>query len=212
MAIVECLNALGVAFSADPLGSSQKQTLGKGLMLAALCTQLVVIFIFVVLAGIFHYRCKKAKVNTRAVSTPLVVLYASMGLILVRCIYRLAEHAGNAEVVLGDFESLRHLSPILRYEWYFYVFEATLMLINSAIWNVWHPGRFLPRDYHIHLSPNGRTEIKSREEPDNRSLAAKVVHVLTLGLLFGRKRSNLTSEELAIYPAINSDRSQSVTT
>jgi hypothetical protein len=200
MAVVECLNALGVAFSADPSGSPQKQTLGKGLILAALCTQLIVIFIFVFLAGLFHRRCKKANIHTRAVSTPLAVLYASMGLILVRCIYRLVEHTGNAEVHLSDVESLRDLSPILRYEWYFYVFEASLMLLNSAIWNIWNPGRFLPKDYHIHLSPDGRTETKRQEEPDNRSLAAKVLHVLTLGLFCGRKRNRSTSEDLAIYP------------
>lgn len=204
MAIVECLNALGVAFSADPSGSPQKQTLGKGLILAALCTQLIVIFIFVFLAGVFHHRCKKANINTRAVLTPLTVLYASMGIILVRCIYRLAEHAGNAKVDLNDFESLRDLSPILRYEWYFYVFEASFMLINSIIWNIWNPGRFLPRDYHIHLSPDGKTEIERREEPDDRSLTAKVFHILTFGLLFSRKRNSPTSEEFAAYPTVAS--------
>ncbi|KAI4595599.1 hypothetical protein KJ359_006588 [Pestalotiopsis sp. 9143b] len=195
MALVECLNALGVALSADPSGSPQKQTLGKGLILAALGMQLVVIGVFVGLAGVFHRRCARAGVHTNAVATPLRVLYVSMALILVRCVYRLVEHAGNAEVHLHDYEALKDLSPILRYEWFFYVFEATLMLANSALWNIWNPGHFLPKDYRVHLAKDGRTEVKGRKRPDHRSVAAKVAHVLTFGLLFGRDKDLFEGEE-----------------
>lgn len=31
------------------------------------------------------------------------------------------------------------LAPeVVRYEWFFYVFEASLMLCNACLWNLWH--------------------------------------------------------------------------
>lgn len=56
--------------------------------------------------------------------------------------------------------------PLLRYEVFFYVFEASLILLNSALWNVYHAGRYLPRDKVIVLSQDGRTErIVDESEP-----------------------------------------------
>ena len=188
MAFVETLNSLGVAFSANPSTSHSQQAMGSQLTIAALSIQLGVILIFILLAAVFHRRCIRAGVRSTAVSTLLRTLYISMVLILVRCLYRLVEHSGNTTVRLDDLASLQALSPILRYEWFFYVFEATLMLVNSVLWNVWNPGRYLPHSYHVHLSQDGVTEVEGVEEADTRPLLAKVGHVFTFGLLFGRKR------------------------
>ncbi|KIX09108.1 uncharacterized protein Z518_00186 [Rhinocladiella mackenziei CBS 650.93] len=203
MALVEALNALGVSLSSNPSSSHSQQELGSHLTIAALAIQLAVIVIFVLLAAIFHRRCAKANIHAKAVSTPLITLYISMSLILIRCIYRLVEHLGNTTVQLDDLESLMTLSPILRYEWFFYVFEATLMLINSVLWNVWNPGRFLPRNYHVHLARDGRTEIEGENKSDDRPLLAKAGSILTFGLLFGRKLENPRFEELNDYPGAN---------
>jgi hypothetical protein len=200
MALVEALNALGVALSANPSSSRNQQELGSHLTIAALAIQLVVIIIFVLLAAIFHRRCTRANIYVRAVSTPLKTLYISMSLILIRCIYRLVEHSGSTTVRLNDFESLKALSPILRYEWFFYVFEATLMLINSMLWNVWTPGRYLPQSYHVYLAQDGRTELESEGITDKRPLLAKAGSILTFGLLFRRKDQSQTFEELSEYP------------
>ncbi|KAI1370493.1 hypothetical protein F4677DRAFT_451371 [Hypoxylon crocopeplum] len=212
MVLVETLNALGVSLSANPSSSPTTQSLGSSLTIAALVIQLVVIIIFICLAGLFHRRFSKAKIlgniHTKAVYTLLITLYMSMILILVRCIYRLVEHTGNTNVDLDNIESLRNLSPILRYEVFFYIFEASLMLINSVLWNVWNPGRLLPKDYHIYLAQDG-TEVEGEEQSDNRPLLAKTANVLTFGVLFRKKRQVQGFEELAEYSAVNrQDNSQ----
>ncbi|KAF2727659.1 putative RTA1 domain protein [Polyplosphaeria fusca] len=199
MALIEFLNSLGVSLSANPSSSHSQQELGKNMSLAALILQLIIIASFVALAGIFHRRCIKTNIHAKAVLTPLYTLYTSMALILIRCIYRLVEHTGNTNVDLDNLESLRQLSPILRYEWYFYIFEATLMLLNSVLWNVWHPGRYLPEKHNIHLARDGVTEIEGEEQKDQRSLLLKLLSVLTFGLLFRKKTQRGSFEELQEY-------------
>jgi presenilin-like A22 family membrane protease len=199
MALVEALNAVGVALSSNPSSDSDQQKLGGNLTISALVIQLAVIIIFVVLAGIFHKRCIKAKLHVKAVSTTLVVMYISMLLILIRCIYRLVEHAGNTTVDITDLEQLEALSPLLRYEVYFYIFEATAMLINSVIWNIWHPGRSLPRSSKVHLATDGVTEIIDSEDTDDRPLWAKLVCILSFGILFRRKTKSPSFHQLEDY-------------
>ncbi|KAG8415742.1 hypothetical protein J3458_009565 [Metarhizium acridum] len=201
MALVETLNAVGVALSSNPSSDISQQKLGSNLIISALVIQLVVILIFVVLAGIFHGRCRRSNLHVKAVSTTLVVLYISMALILVRCIYRLVEHVGNTTVDISDLELLEALSPLLRYEVYFYIFEASVMLINSVIWNIWHPGRSLPRSSNVHLSPDGETEVTDREDVDDRSLLAKVACILTFGILFRKRTKSAPFHELDDYQA-----------
>ena len=164
--------------------------------IASLALQLCVIATFGCLAGIFHRRLAKAGVHARAVKITLATLYASMALILIRCIYRLVEHTGSTEVDLDNIEALRELTPILRYEWFFYVFEATLMLLNSVLWNIWNPGRYMPKRHSVYLSPDGTFEIEGEEKEDDRSLLAKAGHIFTFGVLFHRKYERPTSIEL----------------
>lgn len=125
-------------------------------------------------------------------------MYVSMILILVRCIYRLVEHTGGTAIDITDMEKLRNLSPILRYEYYFYIFESTLMLLNSILWNVWNPGRFLPENYLIHLAEDGSREIEE-DFKDDRTLLKKTTHVLTFGVLFGKKVKHRRLHELNDY-------------
>jgi hypothetical protein len=202
MAAVEALNAVGVALSANPSASHEQQTLGGNLTIAALVIQLVVIIIFICLAGVFHRKCTKANIHAKAVKTLLVTLYLSMALILMRCIYRLVEHTGDTKVDLGDLKSLKKLTPLLRYEVFFYIFEATFMFLNSILWNVWHPGRLLPKSIHIYLAQDG-TEVEGEEDLDERSFLAKIANVLTFGMLFRKKKQTERFQELADYPATN---------
>ncbi len=213
LALVEALNAVGVALASNPSSASSQQELGSRLILAAIGIQLGVIAVFAAIAAVFHRRCAGAGVRAAAVRVPLAALYASTALILARCVYRLVEHLGNTAVDLADPASLRSLSPVLRHEAYFYVFEAALMLLNSALWNVWNPGRYLPRSYHVHLAEDGRTEVRppargqgqgeeeEEEDADDRPLLAKVAHVFTFGIFFRRKRAQFRpARELNNYP------------
>jgi hypothetical protein len=204
MALVETLNALGVALSANVGSSESTQKLGSHLTVAALSIQFGVIAIFMCLAALFHRRCVNANIHTKAIRTMMITLYVSMMLILVRCIYRLVEHAGgNTAVDVDSLEALSKLSPILRYEVYFYIFEATLMLINSVLWNVWNPVRFLPINHRIYLARDG-AEVEGEEDKDDRPLLAKTAHVLTFGVLFRKKGQTQRFQELAEYPGTNS--------
>lgn len=203
MALVEALNAVGVALSANPSGRPSSQALGKNLTIAAVAIQVGVIAVFLGMAGVFHWRCARAKANgfgnvegMRRVGTMLAVLYASMGLIFVRCVYRLVEHAGNTKIELDDVEAMRGLSPLLRYEAYFYVFEAGLMLLNSWVWNIWHPGRFLPVDGRVYLDREGNEVRGEREEEDGRALLEKMGNAVTFGVLFRKKKGVQRIEEV----------------
>ncbi|KAF3492421.1 uncharacterized protein GIQ15_01938 [Arthroderma uncinatum] len=207
MLIVETLNSLGVSLSANPSSESTQQHLGKNLTIASLSLQFALIFILLILAAIFHRRCAKANICIKyfkSITTLLVVLYISMALILLRCIYRLIEHLGNTVVDLDSIDKLKALSPILRYEYFFYIFEATLMLINSILWNVWNPGRFLPRNYLIHLAEDGNSEVEGQGNKDDRTFLAKAGHILTFGILFGKKMGSRPSHELGDYQAMSS--------
>jgi hypothetical protein len=192
VAIVEALNGLGVAFTSNPSSTQSIQELGSKLTKASLAVQLAVIVVCVVLAGIFFRNCTKQGIRSRNINVPIIILSSSMFLILIRCIYRLIEHLGNVGLAIDDLESLRRLTPILRYEWYFYVFESTTMLLNSAIWNVWHPGRYLPRLHNVYLSPDG-TEVEAEEDSDTRPLLAKAGSILTFGIFFRKKKTQRDS-------------------
>ena len=200
VALVEVLNSLGVAFASNPSSSHSQQQLGSRLIIAALAIQFAVILIFILLTAIFHRRCNRANINSQAVSTPLITMYMSMLLILTRSVYRLVEHLGSTTVRLNNLAALMALDPVLRHEWFFYAFEASLMLSNSLLWNVWNPGRFLPTNYRWHLAPDGVSIVEGHDEPDNRPLWAKVGSVLTFGFLWRKKESSPSIEELINYP------------
>lgn len=192
MFVVETLNALGVALASNPTGTSQGT--GSSMIVTALGMQLVVILVFIGLAGTFHRRIVHAKVETTPIRTVLMVMYFSMALILIRCVYRLVEHLGNTTIRLDDIASLKALSPVLRYEWYFYVFEASIMFLNSALWNVFSPGRLLPTDSRTYLRRDGVTELID-DHKDDRSTAEKIIAVVSFGCIY-RRRENRHFEEL----------------
>ena len=161
------LNAIGVSYIANQSLPDSLKNLGDILMKVSLVVQVVVIALFCVLAAIFQRRCLRSGIHPRSVSIPLRTLYVSTLLILIRCIYRLVEHFSVSE------EST--LSPIVRHEWFFYVFEAILMLFNTFLWNWWHPRRYLPERSNIYLAQDGVTEIEGPGWKDTRSFLVTVM-------------------------------------
>lgn len=94
-------------------------------------------------------------------------MFVSTGLVLARTVYRTVEYFGYDR--LAAVQSLDGgVSPILRYEWFFYVFEATLMLVNSTLWSVFHPRRYLPRTNRVFLERDGVTETEGPGWEDER--------------------------------------------
>lgn len=130
-------------------------------MKTSLIMQICVISLFCVIAATFHRRCLRGGITTRKVQGPLLTLYLSMALILLRTIYRVVEHFGTSSIPTTpepDWDPMT-LSPIIRYEWFFWVFEACPMVVNMVLWNARHPHRYLPQDYHVYLKQDGKSEV-----------------------------------------------------
>ncbi|KAK4153530.1 hypothetical protein C8A00DRAFT_33691 [Chaetomidium leptoderma] len=186
-AMVEILNALGVAYlTTSPTPDSKFYSLGHNLLRASLALQLAVIGLFYGLATLFHRRCRRAGVAHPRVRAVLRTLYVSMLLILARTIYRAVEHFAPppppvvqqpaATTSSGKKPDLMAIiSPLLRYEWFFWVFEAVPMLVNAAMWNARHPGRSLPPSYKVYLAQDGQTELRGPGWGDKRSLVMTLV-------------------------------------
>ncbi|OTB02087.1 hypothetical protein M426DRAFT_13926 [Hypoxylon sp. CI-4A] len=163
---IESVNGLAASFIANP---DSNPILGSAFTWTALVLQILAIVVFLGLAGFFHWKCVKAGISgARGIKIPLITLYVSSGLILIRTIYRGVEHS---------------VTTVAEIEWPFYVFEVALMLLNMVIWNIWHPGLYLPADTRTYLSKDTFTEVKGPERKDTRSRTAKILdpfHIMEL--------------------------------
>ncbi|KAF1953428.1 hypothetical protein CC80DRAFT_507286 [Byssothecium circinans] len=185
--VVEILNALGVSYLANPNIPQSRQDLGHILMKTALIAQLAILSVFNVIVVIVHQRCNKAGFKNRKVQGPFVTMYISTALILARTVYRIIEHFGisRAPAKPGlDWDPMS-LSPLVRYEWFFYVFEAALMYWNSVLWNTRHPRKYLPEDYHVYLAQDGMTEVMGPGWKDDQNW---IMSFLDPCGLLGRKK------------------------
>ncbi|KAH8687655.1 RTA1 like protein-domain-containing protein [Tricladium varicosporioides] len=166
--VIEALNANGAAYVANTSLNERKQNIGKSLLKSALVLQLVVLSLFILLAATFHRRCIKSKLIPSNLKAVLWTLYASSFLIGSRTIFRTVEYFTTANLHFDKHLDPSTLSPVLRYEWFFWVFEGMLMVINSFLLNARHPMRFLPRDNKIYLAEDGVTEIHGEGYEDQR--------------------------------------------
>jgi hypothetical protein len=112
--------------------------LGNNIVLAGLFLQIIFFAIFVAVAGVFHKRMQAAPTGNAMASTLLWarylwILYLASFLIIVRCVFRIAEYAGGQEGVL------------LGTEMYLYIFDATLMFLVMVVFNVQHPSLVISR-------------------------------------------------------------------
>lgn len=188
-AVVEALNGNGAAYSANANLPESKQDVGRGLIKAALIIQLIIQASFILLAGSFHRRCYKANLLPKNLKAVLYTLYFSSMLIIIRTIYRTVEYMSFPNVRVQGLDP-KSISPIIRYEWFFWVFEGMLMIINSVLLNVRHPARYLPRNNKIYLAQDGVTEIEGPGYENKRHFVLTILDPFDLvGLAKGRKRN-----------------------
>ncbi|KAF2851949.1 hypothetical protein T440DRAFT_488565 [Plenodomus tracheiphilus IPT5] len=97
-----------------------------------------------------------------------------------------------------------YLSMVLIFA-YSYAFESSLMLINSFLWNVQHPGPHLPGDPHIYLAQDGTEVEGGGDGSEARPLLLNMANTLIFGLLYGDDRDKMHSEpqELHEQPSSN---------
>ncbi|KAI3328616.1 RTA1 like protein-domain-containing protein [Ustulina deusta] len=185
--VIEALNGVAASYVANVTLPQHLQDTGHTLFKVALILQLVVIFLFVSLATTFYWRCRKNGINNIKVNQPLLTLYISSAIIFVRTIYRTVEYFEVETAVSYAADSKRPSSPIIRYEWFFYVFEATLMLINSVLLNACHPRRWLPQSTKLYLATDGITEVMGPGYKEDRGFVATLLDPFDIyGMIKGR--------------------------
>ncbi|KAH8736621.1 RTA1 like protein-domain-containing protein [Ilyonectria robusta] len=184
-AVVEVLNALGVSWSINPKIPSDLASLGETLLKASLIIQIVVILIFVGFVAWFQYHVKKRGLDIGSVNAPCLTMYVTSFLIFVRCIYRTVEHFGAEALRTVKPGDIGSISPIIRYEWFFYVFEVLPMIAYTFLWNVRHPRKYLPQNHKLYLSMDGVTEVEGPGWTDDRAFVVTAID--PFGLCGGRK-------------------------
>jgi len=188
--VCEVLIINGVQKIVDSRFNEHTRQIGNGLTKAGLLLQLACFFLFTMVAATFHRRAIKAGVCSKNIKTVLVVLYISCAIISARCIYRIAE--------FFEYGS----GPLSHTEDYFWVFEASIMFINTLMLNIWHPGGNLPRSNKVFLSKDGKTELRGPGYEDKRPFLQTFFDPFDLiGLATGRDKKtkfwDFPPEELA---------------
>ncbi|KAI8656450.1 hypothetical protein NCS56_01249100 [Fusarium sp. Ph1] len=126
--------------------------LGENIIIAGLCIQIAFFGVFIVVICVFHYRINASPTNV-CYSTKIPwrrfirVLYGTSVLIMVRSVFRVAEYVMGSD------------GPLLATEVYLYVFDATLMLLTAAMFNVYHPGRIIQVEDKLTALSNNDTSI-----------------------------------------------------
>ncbi|KAK3290993.1 uncharacterized protein B0H64DRAFT_349777 [Chaetomium fimeti] len=166
-AVIELLTIAGMAYLTDRTAPDKSLGIGETLTRASLVLQVMVTGVFLLLAGFFYYKCREGRIRNARVARPLFVSCASILLVLGRTIYRTVEHFG----VPASREGVdpMSLSPMVRYEWYFYVFDAAFILLATVLLNIAHPARYLPENPRLYLAQDGKTVLKGPGWNDSRS-------------------------------------------
>lgn len=189
-AIVEALNGNGASNSSNPRLSPKKQQIGQDLLKAGLILQFFVIISFLALAVYFQRKCEKNNLMPKHLRSIFITLYCSSALILVRTVYRTVEYFSALQIHVTPGLDPESLSPILRYEWFFWVFEALLMGANTLLLNFRHPARYLPRNNKIYLAEDGVTEVEGPGYEDARPYLVTLIDPFDLiGLYKGRDKT-----------------------
>ncbi|KAK7746013.1 hypothetical protein SLS53_002735 [Cytospora paraplurivora] len=189
--LVECIRGIGASYTSNPSMPESLQDTGKALMKAALILQVVIVNLFLLLAATFHRRCFKAGIHNKNINNALLTLYISTGLIEIRTIYRVVEYFGAANLHYTIGMDAMEFPAEVRYEWFFYIFEATLMLLNAYLWNIRHPRKYLPKSTKVYLEKDGITEVTGPGYKDTRNRLASLLDPFDIaGLINGRDKQN----------------------
>ncbi|KAK4246790.1 hypothetical protein C7999DRAFT_41773 [Corynascus novoguineensis] len=167
-ALIVVLSLVGIGYLTDRNSPERSVNIGDTLTKVSIVLQIVVGGLFFLVAGLFHSSCLQRRISNTRVMRPLYAAYASMFFFLGRNIYRMIVHFGIP--VLKHEMNNSSLVIVVRYEWYFMVFEATLIFLSLAVWNVAHPGRFLPPDSRKYLAQNNRTILDGPGWKDSRTI------------------------------------------
>jgi hypothetical protein len=139
------------------LAQAKKQSsvdLGQNIITAGLCIQVLFFGIFIMVAGIFHWRISRfPTTRSQNLTIPwahyLWILYGASLMIMIRSVFRIVEYVMGQDGVL------------LSKEIYLYIFDATLMFIMMALFNIYHPSKIIRKAKGHH----GILEFQDEEYP-----------------------------------------------
>ncbi|CAO2648273.1 Nn.00g075400.m01.CDS01 [Neocucurbitaria sp. VM-36] len=154
--VCEILIGNGAWRMANSSMTEKQRQMGSNMVMASLCLQATLFGLFGLLGVQFHRRAKKAGVLTKDLKAVLLVMYVSATIVTIRCIYRLVEYIEGWK------------SSIYQNEVYFWIFEAVIMFVNTALLNIWHPGKRLPKSNSVFLARDGVTERRGPGWADDR--------------------------------------------
>ncbi|KAJ7748794.1 RTA1 like protein-domain-containing protein [Mycena maculata] len=110
--------------------SGKIQMLGIHIYMGGIGLQQFFILGFTALVVNFHVKMNRISGSTEW-KRPLYAMYASLGFITIRIVFRLIEFSSGI------------YSPLTMHEAPFYCLEATPMFLALLLWNVYHPGQIL---------------------------------------------------------------------
>ncbi|EEY23404.1 conserved hypothetical protein [Verticillium alfalfae VaMs.102] len=112
----------------------------------------------------------------RDVKYGLASIYASIALILVRTVYRTAEHYAMEELDGKQIRDSADIPVMVRYEVFCCVFGAAFTLVLLVIWNVLHTRWCLPVDNKMYIARDGVRKVKGLGWQVRRSRSARVMN------------------------------------
>lgn len=182
--IVEVLAANGASKVANSAHTPSLVKAGMALVKASLLLQIALFLAFVALIALFHRRCVSTNVFSHKVKVIVYTLYVSSCLILLRNTFRTATFF---------YPSTAYANTA---EWCFWVFEATPMVLNTYLMNVYPPAKYLPADHKIYLATDGKTELEGPGAVDKRPFLLTLFDPFdVVGLANGRDAKNRFWEE-----------------
>ncbi|KAI9733410.1 MAG: hypothetical protein M1834_003494 [Cirrosporium novae-zelandiae] len=178
--LVEALTGVGAPRIANYDQPYDWRNVGYILFKVSLCLFVVLIIGFLSVAIYFHRRCLQAGVLSKDVRTVLYTLYLSSFFVCVRNLFRLVSIFQSNPV---------KAAPETFHEPYFWIFEATPMLLNTFLLNIYPPAKYLPRDNKIYLAHDGKTELRGPGWEDKRFWLWTILDPFDIaGLVRGRDK------------------------
>ncbi|CAG9943847.1 unnamed protein product [Clonostachys rosea f. rosea IK726] len=122
-----------IASSNNWQGNTER--IGRYVLIGGLAFQLVAFSLFLCVFGRFHVLANKYEVRDapKGWAKLVVAVYISSVLIMIRCIFRVAEFAEGMN------------GYAFRHEWLFWVFEALPMAPAIGVFCLYHPSKYLGR-------------------------------------------------------------------
>ena len=172
------LNGVGAGRMVKTELDMQKRQGGADLLKAGLVLLIVTLALSTLLAAELHRRVNLACFLYRLeLNRVLTTIYVSCALITGRCLFYIVELSQGVNGFLATHEA------------YFWIFDASIMFLNTAVMNVFHPGMNFPSSDKEFLARDGGTKLYGPGWKDNRHFLLQLFDWFDLtGLINGRDK------------------------